>query len=48
MASAWPFTTARLALLYVTGVTLGAHLTGIVWTSIKGANPTRSGRRRPP
>lgn len=39
MTSAWHFTPSRLALLYVSGVLLGAHLTGIVWTSIEGANP---------
>lgn len=39
MAQRWHFTPARIALLYVSGVLLGAHLTGIVWSSIEGANP---------
>ena len=39
MAARWHFTPARIALLYVSGVLLGAHLTGIVWSSIEGSNP---------
>jgi F0F1-type ATP synthase assembly protein I len=39
MAERWHFTPARIALLYVSGVLLGAHVTGIVWSSIEGANP---------
>jgi hypothetical protein len=39
MAAGWHFTASRLALLYISGVLLGAHVTGVVWTSIEGANP---------
>jgi hypothetical protein len=39
MATRWHFTPAGIALLYVSGVLLGAHVTGIVWSSIEGANP---------
>lgn len=39
MAKRWDFTPGRIVLLYVSGVLLGAHLTGIVWSAVENANP---------